>query len=268
MMRVGFIGAGNMASALIASLLNAKACRRADILACEIDPTQRASVRKRFRIRVTDALESVMRDADVVFLAVKPQGFAALLPALAPLVRRRHVVVSIAAGKRIRGIENVLPAARVVRVMPNLNCRVMEGMSAVCGGSAARPRDVALVSRLLGCSGRVLEVDEKYFDAVTAVSGSGPAFLAYLADALAAGGVGQGLERGEALQLALQTMRGTATLLQESGLDPRDLIKAVSSKGGTTVAGMQVLKRAPVRTALRRTVAAAAKRSRELSSDA
>ena len=264
-MKIAFIGAGNMANALIGSLLDNGGFCNQDIVACEIDPTRRAAAARRFGIRVESEMSAAVRGATVVVPAVKPQSFAEVLPSIAPHLRCGCLVLSIAAGRRTTGIEKALPGARVVRAMPNLNCQVGEGMSVISPGRRARPCDIRKARRILACSGDVLELPERLLDAVTALSGSGPAFFAYLAGSLAAGAEAEGVAREDALRLAVQTMLGTARLLKEKKLTPEQLIAAVSSKRGTTVAGLTVLRRGPVRRAMRQTVAVAARRSRELS---
>jgi pyrroline-5-carboxylate reductase len=264
-MKLGFIGAGKMASAIIDSVIRARLLKPGDIVACEVDAAQRKHVARAYGIRVCADIATVARAAQTIVLAVKPQSFQDVLPTLGACVGRRHVVISIAAGKRLAGIERALPGVRVLRVMPNLNCQVGAGMSAYCGGRRATVADGRLTRRIFACSGEVVELPEKQFDALTAVSGSGPAFFAYLAQALADGGVAEGLRPADALVLAVQTMLGTGRLLMERGIAPADLIAAVSSARGTTVAGLAVLTESPVREVLAKTVAAAAARSRELS---
>jgi pyrroline-5-carboxylate reductase len=222
-------------------------------------------VRRRLGIQVTADNAEVARRARVVFLAVKPQQMREVLAHLRPAVGARHLIVSIAAGIGIRSLEAALPSARVVRVMPNMACLVAASMSVYAAGRRATAADRRRVRGLLAALGDALELPERRFDAVTALSGSGPAFFAYAADAMADGAVGEGMRRADALRLAGQTLLGTARLLRERRIDPRDLIAGVASAKGTTAAGLAVMDAANARDILRRAVRAAARRSRELS---
>jgi pyrroline-5-carboxylate reductase len=207
----------------------------------------------------------MVKSVNVVFLAVKPQDLDAAMAGIADAVRSDHLVISIAAGKQLEQMESMLPEARVVRVMPNLPAVVSEGMSVFCTGRRVSDEDRHAVGRLLSCFGKVLELPEAQFDAVTALSGSGPAFLAHFLDLMVEGAVKLGLAEKDAYVLAEQTMLGTATLLARGGYSTRELIEAVSSKKGTTVAGLAVLTGEPIGDTVARTLAAAAERSRELS---
>lgn len=264
-MKIGFIGAGKMAEAMAAGLLRSGAARAADVLACDPVAARRRRMRSAYGIRAVAQPEPVVDACDVVFLAMKPQDMQAALEPVGSRFKARHLVVSIAAGRTVASIEALLPAARVVRVMPNLPAQVFQGMSVFCLGSRARAADRRTVLRLLRSVGRVMELPEACFDAVTALSGSGPAFMAYVADVLAEACVRLGLRREDALLLAEQTLLGTGALLIEQKLDPRDLIVAVTSAKGTTAAGLAVLQPSDVAGVLAETVKAAARRSRELS---
>ncbi len=265
-MKVGFIGAGNMAEAIISSMIAAKTLAPHEILACDLGGHRRRQVRSRFGISVYSRAKSVVDGADILFLCIKPQDMAAALEPIAHEITQKHLVISIAAGKTLAAIEGLLPEVRVVRVMPNLPCVVGEGMSVFCLGTKANQEDRILARLLLGCSGRTMELPEESFDAVTALSGSGPAFFALLLDCMVVAAGKMGIERKEALTLVEQTMLGTAKLLLERGTDPQDLITAVSSPGGTTVEGLSVLEASNVDEILRDTLMAAARRSSELGS--
>jgi pyrroline-5-carboxylate reductase len=201
----------------------------------------------------------------VVLLAVKPQDLDALVRQIAPGLTCRHVVISIAAGKTLSHLQKLAGRkVRLVRVMPNLAMMVGEGMSAFCLGRGARPSDRRLAARLLGCCGRVVELAERHFDAVTALSGSGPAFFACLMSAMADAAVAEKLPADAARLLAVQTMLGAARYLRETGIEPAAFVQAVASPKGTTAAGLSVMEDSPVREILARTIHAAAVRSREL----
>lgn len=265
MTRVGFIGAGKMAEAMIGGLIERGFALADSVLASDVDGARAAEVSRRYGIRVTMNNAEVPDYASLCVLAVKPQQLDDTLRQLAPVLTPDHLVVSIAAGKQTAHIEGLLPAGRVIRVMPNIACLVGEGMNVFTRGSRATDEDAQVVASLLNCCGRALELDESLFDAVTALSGSGPAFFAWLLEGLVAGAVREGLPRAEALLLAAQTMLGTARLLQAKGLQPSELAAAVTSAKGTTAAGREVLESPAVAAVLGDTIRAAARRSRELS---
>lgn len=264
-MKIGFIGAGKMAEAMMSALVRSKAVAPNEVLACDVSAERRDVIRRRLGVGVYSKAESVVDAADTVVLAVKPQDLAAALAPLAEHFTPKHLVLSIAAGKTLGFLAGLLPAARVIRVMPNLPSVVGEGMSVFCAGSKATARDRTRARGLLSSFGKVLELPEKAFDAVTAVSGSGPAFFAYVLEAMVAGATALGLDRADARLLAEQTMLGTSRYLVERGDEPRDFIAAVASPKGTTAEGLAVLEASDVGTVLAAVLAAAARRSSELS---
>ena len=264
-MMIGFIGAGKMAEAIMAGLLRQQFAQPGQILASDVSAERLATLRKEYKIGVTGQNTEVVSQSQCCVLAVKPQQLDAVLHELAPHLTPDHLVISIAAGKQTAGLESLLPHGRVVRVMPNIACLAGEGMNVYTRGSRATEEDAATVQELLGCCGLALELPEAQFDAVTALSGSGPAFFAWVLDRLVDGAVQEGLSRDQALVLASQTMLGTARLLQTTGMEPADLAAAVTSAKGTTAEGRAVLENESTADILKRTVAAAARRSRELS---
>ena len=264
-MKVGFIGAGKMAEAMIASFLSTKKLEAHSIFASDVSTERRNALKQRYGINVYAGNKDIPGLAGIIFLSIKPQGMTEVLAEIAANVTGEHLVISIAAGRKIEAIQAALPNARIIRVMPNLPCMVSEGMSVFCAAPSATADDRKLAASLLSCFGKVLELAEEKLDAVTAVSGSGPAFFAYLMDKIADAGVKEGLERSDALLLAEQTMMGSAKLLMENKTDPQDLIKSVTSAKGTTAAGLAVLEKSSVDLILQQTIAAAAQRSRELS---
>ena len=264
MTRIGFIGAGKMAEAIIAGLIEKRFVGPDAVLASDISGERLTEVSRRDGIRITLDNSEVLAFARICILAVKPQQLDDVLHDLAPLLTDEHLVISIAAGKTTGVLKSLMPAGRVVRVMPNIACLVGEGMNVFTRGSHATEEDAALVARLLGCCGKALELPESLFDAVTALSGSGPAFFAYLLDRLVDGAVKEGLSREQALLLAGQTMAGTARLLMTKQMEPADLATAVTSAKGTTAAGREVLEHPDLADRLSRTIQAAARRSREL----
>ncbi len=262
-MSTGFIGAGTMASAIIESLLRADMGGK--IKACDISKDRQKLLKRKYGIAVTsDALE-VVAESDVVFLGVKPADLDMLLTHIAPHVRKKQIVVSIAAGKRLRMLESILPEVKVVRAMPNLPCLVGEGITALCGGRLVKAPDMKKVTQLLSCMGKTVLLPEDKFDVVTAVSGSGPAFFIYFLASLIEGGVKAGLARDKCVLLAEQTMLGAARLAASGKMSHHDIIKAVTSAKGVTQAGLDVLEKYGVQSTVIRTIESAVRRSQELS---
>jgi pyrroline-5-carboxylate reductase len=264
-MSIGFIGAGKMAEAMMTGMIDRKYVAAGRIVAGDVDARRLADLQGRLGIRVVFSNVDVVREADICFLAVKPQQLGAVLSEIAASVTDGHLLVSIAAGKRIEGMEALLSRGRVMRVMPNIACLAGAGMSVYARGARVTDADAARVGEMLDCCGCAMELPEAQFDAVTALSGSGPAFFAYMAGCLADGAVREGLSGDVALTLAAKTMEGTARLILEKGISPAELAAAVTSAKGTTAAGREVLEAGAVEYVLSRTIMAAASRSRELS---
>jgi len=207
----------------------------------------------------------VAKTCDLVFLAVRPQDVDAVAAEVRPLLSRGQTIVSIVAGKTLAKLRRAFGAkVRLIRVMPNLALRANAGMCAIAAARGTPAKDVKAVERILGGAGATVVLGEKDFDAVTALSGSGPAYFAYMEEAMAAGGVKLGLKPDVARLLAEQTMYGTAKFLRESGMALRPFIEGVCTKGGTTAAGMVKLDVPAFRRIVADTLAAAARRSKEL----
>ena len=264
-MNTGFIGAGKMAEAMIGALVRSASAARGQILVSDVDPARIERLASLYGTQGFRDNRHVAANCRVLVLAVKPQQLDAVLAEIAPAVTTEHLVISIAAGKRIATFEAALPGARVVRVMPNVASLVAEGMSVFTLGLHATEDDRRTAADLLQTFGRVLELPEAQFDAVTALSGSGPAFFALFLQELANAAVGEGLKPDDALLLAEQTMLGTARLLLDRRQTPDELITSVTSARGTTAAGLEVLRAPAFSRLLKETIAAAARRSRELS---
>ncbi len=265
-MKLGFLGAGRMATALARGCVEAGLVPAYGVLAS--DPSDAA--RRKFQHDVPGANATanniaVLADSSTVVLAVKPQMMAAVLADVREVVEPRHLVISIAAGVTLARLSQSLPAGtRLVRVMPNTPCLIGLGASCYSRGAAATAADAATVERLLTSVGKAYEVAEPQLDAVTGLSGSGPAFIYTVIEALAEGGAAMGLPPELALELAAQTAVGAASMLAATGLSPAELRDQVTSPGGTTLAGLDALKRAEGAAAFRAAVEAAAKRSIEL----
>lgn len=258
---IGFVGGGNMAEALIRGMVE-EGMR--DIVVSDPSDERRAHLEKRYGVRTTADNTEAVRDSEVVVLAVKPQQMEEVLNEIAPAVTAEHTVVSIAAGITIKFIQERLGSDRVVRAMPNMAAQVGEGMTALALCECFTGRAMNLVREMFMASGRVVVLPEKYIDAVTALSGSGPAFVALFAGAMAEAGERAGLSHEDALALAVQTLKGTAELLDE-GLEPRKLIEKVRSPGGTTAEGLKVFEQRGLEEIVFEALEAARRRAGELS---
>ena len=265
-MRIGFLGAGKMAEAILSSMVQSGLCNAWDVMACDKSEERRALMAKQYGVVATDDVAQTVKDCTVLVVAVKPQDLDVLLGGIKKLLTEKHLLISIAAGKTLATLKKAAgPKPRIVRVMPNLALMAQEGMSAYCSAKNAKAADKKLVAQIFGSAGSVLELPEKHFDAVTALSGSGPAFFTYAMQAMVEGAVALGLPKDAARLLAEQTMIGTGIYLQNTGRGTAEFIQAVTSPKGTTAAGMAVLEKSAVKTALAKTLAAAAARSAELS---
>ena len=262
---IGFLGAGKMGEALARGLLKAKLAPPSRVLMSDSDGKRRTCVSDGLKVRTLDDNAALVSASDVVVVALKPGIVRQVLPGLAHAIGSGKLVVSIAAGITLAELEGMLaPGARVVRVMPNTPCLVGCGASAFALGSAATAADGKLVGTILSSVGLAVAVPEALLDAVTGLSGSGPAFVALVIEGLADGGVLAGLPRDTALRLAAQTVLGTARLVLDTGKHPAEVKDMVASPGGTTIAGLKVLEEKRLRGALMQAVEAAAERSKEL----
>jgi len=269
---IGFLGAGKMGAALARGMLDAKLVRPEQIAMSEVDEARATTVANELRVRVLQDSRAVIADSDVVVLALKPGVVRQELPALADAITEDKLVVSIAAGVTLFELDAILGGGRrIVRVMPNTPCQVGAGASAFTLGSGVTEADAELVVQLLAAVGICVgPVPESQLDAVTGLSGSGPAYVALVIEALADGGVLCGLSRDMALKLAAQTVLGTARMVLEAGtgkdpiLHPAALKDMVASPGGTTIEGLQVLEAHGLRAALIDAVEAATLKSKAL----
>jgi pyrroline-5-carboxylate reductase len=263
---IGFIGAGQMARALAAGFVRTGLVPASQVWAS--DPV--AASRAAFTAAVPGASvgaenTQVAKNARILFLAVKPQQMEAVLATLRETVTADHLIISIAAGVTLSRLAAGLgPLPQLVRVMPNTPCLVGQSASGYCLGPGTTEADATLVSKLLSSVGRAFPLEEKQLDAVTGLSGSGPAFVYLVIEALSDGGVLCGLPRDVALALAAQTVLGSAQMVLSTGEHPAVLKDRVASPGGTTIAGIQKLEEGGLRSALIDAVQAATKRSAEL----
>jgi pyrroline-5-carboxylate reductase len=265
--RIAFIGGGNMATALIQGLLATRTANPDRLLVTDVRAESLAALQERHGVATAqDNLRACA--SDVIVLSVKPQLFPSLLPTLAPQLPERALIISLAAGVPLRAIETLLPRSRVVRAMPNTPATVSAGATALAAGTRATAADLALATTIFASVGRVVQVPETQMDAVTALSGSGPAYVFRMAEALIAAGVEIGLPRETATTLAIQTIYGAGKLLSESHDAPETLRQKVTSPGGTTAAGLAQLEAHDFAGALRACLQAAHARGVELGRDA
>ncbi|MFM9906011.1 MAG: pyrroline-5-carboxylate reductase [Nitrospiraceae bacterium] len=264
--KIAFIGGGQMAEALIGGLLAGRLCPAESIWVTDPVAARGDHLKSQFGVRVGSANREATAWANVVVLAVKPQTLPAVLSEVGPaLAQSQSLVVSIVAGVTIKTIaEQMGGAMRVVRAMPNTPALVREGMTALALGNGVSEEDSRLARTVFEAVGRVVLVEERLMDAVTGLSGSGPAYVFLAIEALADGGVQMGLPRQTAELLAAQTVLGAAQLVLESGVHPAQLKDRVASPGGTTIAGLYQLEQGSFRATLMAAVEAATMRSKEL----
>jgi len=260
---VAVIGAGVMGETLLSGLLRAGRSP-ADLVVAERRPDRAAELRAKYGVEVIGNVEAVEK-ADTVVLVVKPQDMGAVVDEIAGSVKPGALVVSLAAGITTEFLEQRLPAGTpVVRVMPNTPALVDQGMAAISPGAHCDDEHLAHAESLLSAVGKVVQVAEKHQDAVTAISGSGPAYIFYVTEAMIEAGVFLGLPRTTATELVVQTLYGAATMLRETGDHPSVLRENVTSPGGTTVAALRTLDDHKVRAAFISALEAARDRSHEL----
>lgn len=262
---VGFIGAGQMATALAKGFIAARAVPSTSIVACDVIPSACQRFQEQTGARVVSGSRELVEQSSIVFMAVKPQQMTQAMADVQQVLTPEHLVVSIAAGVSLKTLQAALGnTTRLIRVMPNTPCLVGSGASAFSRGTHASDADAALVAQLLSTVGIGLEVPEKLLDAVTGLSGSGPAYVYQMIEALSDGGVRMGLPRDISTKLAAQTVMGAAQMVLGTGQHPGSLKDAVTSPGGTTIAGLHELERGGLRGILMNAVESATLRAREL----
>ena len=263
--RIGFLGCGNMGEAMVKGLVEADVVSSGALMASDTRSDRLADLDHRYGVRVAKDNVELARECDVVVLAVKPQIMASVLKEIASTLSRRQLVISVAAGvatARIRA--EVGKDIRLIRVMPNTPALVLEGATAIAKAGGLEAGDLEIAQEIFGAVGKVVVLDEELMDAVTGLSGSGPAYVAVVIESLADGGVKMGLDRATAMTLATQTVLGAAKLLLETGLHPGSLKDMVSSPGGTSITGIAALEEGGIRTTFITAVERATQRSREL----
>ena len=262
--RAGFIGAGNMSQALVEGLLDSEGISSAQLVAMDPDPEVSSILAER-GVAMVGSLDELLENCELVIIAVKPQIAEEVLLRISPFITPQKVILSLMAGVTTSKIESFLSKGSVVvRCMPQTLVRIRAGSCAICAGTNASISDLETVQELLELVGEVVTVRESQMDAVTGLSGSGPAFVYSMIESLAAGGVREGLTKEVALKLAAQTMLGSSRMIMHSDLSPSQLKEQVTSPGGTTIAGLEVMERNNIDAILRDAVTAATHRSREL----
>src|SRR3954447_12271668 len=263
--RIAILGAGKIGESLLAGLLSSGWREPAEIVVTGRRQERVDELRERYGVHATLSNTEAVEGAGIVVLAVKPQDFNVLLGEIGELLTAEQTVLSVAAAIPTAAIESqIADGVPVVRAMPNAPATVHEGVAGVCPGAHAGAAHLALAEEVLTHVGSVVQVPERYMDAVTAVSGSGPAYFALLAEAMIEAGILLGLSREVSTQLVVQTMLGTAKLLRDEHMHPVELREMVTSPGGTTIRAIRELERAGVRAAFLNAIQAAMERSREL----
>ena len=263
--KIAFLGGGNMAEALIKGILAAGEAKAGQISVTDISTDRLEYLKKTYGILVQKSNKDALSLADIVLLCVKPQVIDKVLEEIAPAADSSKLVISIAAGITLARIEKALAAnPRVVRVMPNTPALVLAGAAALAGGKNSTRDDLAMAQSIFNSVGRAVVVEEKLMDAVTGLSGSGPAYVFMIIDALSDAGVKAGLPRQLALELAAQTVYGAAKMVLETKEHPGKLRDMVTSPGGTTIEGLHALEKGKLRATLMNAVEAATARSKEL----
>lgn len=262
MVSIGFIGGGRMAEALINGLISSGALKPEQVLFSDIDPERSGHISKKYGAKAASAAE-IVRGSEAVVLAVKPQVVPDVIKGLS--FSKEKLLISIAAGITIGFLEKAFPGVAVIRSMPNNPALVGAGITALARGEHVSDEQLALASRIFGSVGEVVMVKEKDMDAVTGLSGSGPAYVYLMIEALAEAGKKLGLDPATAEKLALETVSGAARTMKETKKSAKELREMVTSPGGTTLEGLKVLEKMRFAEALVEAVAAAAKKSKKLS---
>jgi len=264
--RLCFIGGGKMAEAMIKGILDKGITTHESIVVSEPLKDRRAFLSDRYKVKVFHDNPAAIERADIIVLAVKPQVIKDVLREISVMVTVEQLIISIAAGIPTSFIASYLGAEKhIIRAMPNTPAQIGQGAIAFCGGGSSTPKDIQVVKEFFDSIGASVVIQESYMDAVTGLSGSGPAYIFLIIEALTDGGVKAGLPRDIAQSLVVQTIIGSARMVLETGEHPGKLKDLVTSPGGTTITGLHVLEKKGMRAALINAVEAATERSRELS---
>ena len=267
--KIGFIGGGNMAEAILKGMLSSSLIKASNIFVSEPNKSRQTFLTTEFKVKAVKDNLDLVKKADVLIVAVKPQIIREVLKDIADQVDSKKLVISVAAGVPISQIENALSKGKkkklcVVRTMPNTPSVVQEGVTAITAGKGVGKPNLKISHEIFQAVGRTVEVAEEQIDAVTGLSGSGPAYIFMIIEALSDAGVKMGLSRQVANELTVQTVLGSALLVRETGTAPGELKNRVTSPGGTTIAGLHALEKGSLRATLMNAVEKATLRSKEL----
>lgn len=263
--QVGILGTGNMGEALIHGLLHGHLCRPDQIFCSDVRPERLKAIREKYGVKTTSHNTEVVKQSEIIILSVKPQIMKQVVEEIAKYLDLSKLIISIAAGVPLDAIEACARKdLKLIRVMSNICVSVREGVSAIAGGKHALKEELMMAKTIFDSVGKSLFIEEDLLDAVTGLSGSGPAYIFLIIDALADAGVKVGLSRDDALILAPQTVLGAAKMLIETGEHPGKLKDMVTSPGGTAIAGLHTLEEGGLRTTLINAVEVATQRSKAL----
>jgi pyrroline-5-carboxylate reductase len=265
--KISFIGSGRMAEAIIAGIIKKKIFSSGHIYIADKDTEKAKTLARKFKVNFCEDNNKALWAGNIIILAVKPQNMTQVLEQIKEEIKASQLVISIAAGISIGFLEKFLKGCPVIRVMPNNPCLIGQGMTVLAAGKNAGGSDLKAARDIFDCLGKTIVLDEKYFDAVTGLSGSGPAFVYEFVAALAQGGIKAGLDRDTAYLLAVQTSIGSVRALMETGKSHKELVEMVASPGGTTVEGLKIFEEANFSQIVSDAVYAAAARSKRITAD-
>ena len=264
MNKIGFIGGGKMATAIMKGIINSNWCEVKSIFVSDKNEDALKTLEKDYAVQTTLNNIEVVKNSKIILFAVKPFVLRDVLTEIKPYLTKEHIIFSIAAGISIKTIEEIVGEIPVVRIMPNTPALVNEGMSAICRGNFAKDEHSKIALEIFKSVGKVVEADEKYIDIITAISGSGPAFYYYIIDEIAKAGEKLGLNYQTCLKLSAQTAYGAAKMIMETDVDPEQLIVNVTTPGGCTAVGNEVLKEEKISEILFDTIEKTAQKAYEL----
>ena len=264
MNKIGFIGGGKMATAIMKGIINSNWCEVKSIFVSDKNEDALKTLEKDYAVQTTLNNIEVVKNSKIILFAVKPFVLRDVLTEIKPYLTKEHIIFSIAAGISIKTMEEIVGEIPVVRIMPNTPALVNEGMSAICRGNFAKDEHSKIALEIFKSVGKVVEADEKYIDIITAISGSGPAFYYYIIDEIAKAGEKLGLNYQTCLKLSAQTAYGAAKMIMETDVNPEQLIVNVTTPGGCTAVGNEVLKEQEISKILFDTIEKTAQKAYEL----
>jgi len=262
--KIGFIGGGKMASAIMKGIISSKWCNSNEIIVSDKNKDALQKLHDEYKVNITENNIDVIKNSKVILFAVKPFVLRDVLEEIKPYITKEHIILSIAAGISINTIEEITGKIPVVRIMPNTPALVNEGMSAVCKGHYANQQHAQIAVKIFESVGKVIESEEKFIDIITAISGSGPAFYYYIINEIAKAGEKLGLDYETCLKLSAQTAYGSAKMIMDSGINPEQLIINVTTPGGCTAVGNDILKENKISDILFDTIEKTAQKANEL----